>query len=392
MNQEKIGKFIAQLRKEKNMTQVQLAEKLGVTDRSISKWETGKCMPDLSLFKPLCEELGITINELLSGEKIEKELYQEKFEENIVNTIDHTNKKIGEKNFFTGAVLMVIGILITLIAVSIFPSESSWSSLYSVVGAVVAVIGFGKLTKKFGYFKRIAMISVFFVLFMSLLMALDYVNVVNNHQPPRFSTEQETRDNIIMYKTPLYNVFRINADTANEYYIVDKIKKYDIENVPATFLDEKKSGISNIAKYKSQYVGDNVNTADLIGSLPLSEYGFNLQIDTDTLGLTVNYYAADWYDSDYLYVQKGLVYNTVCIFLLIDNVRTVKYNFSGSSYEVSRDRAETCYPDYDQLKRGIEADEEIFREYVQCKIDDYEFTESMFKIMFEQENDRQEDT
>ena len=66
MDQERIGKFIAECRKERKLTQLQLAEKLGVTDRSVSKWENGRCMPDLSLMKPLCNELGITIN----GEKV----------------------------------------------------------------------------------------------------------------------------------------------------------------------------------------------------------------------------------------------------------------------------------------------------------------------------------
>ena len=94
MNQEKIGKFIAKLRKEKNMTQLQLSLKLGVTDRAISKWENGRGMPDLSLMKPLCNELGITINDLLSGEVIDKNNYQEKLEENILNTIDYTDEKI----------------------------------------------------------------------------------------------------------------------------------------------------------------------------------------------------------------------------------------------------------------------------------------------------------
>ena len=76
MNQEKIGKFISECRKKKKMTQEQLATKLGVTDKSVGNWENGRNMPDLSLFKPLCDELGITINELLSGEKISKEKYQ----------------------------------------------------------------------------------------------------------------------------------------------------------------------------------------------------------------------------------------------------------------------------------------------------------------------------
>ena len=94
MNQEKIGRFIAELRKEKKMTQVDLANKLGITDRAISKWENGRGMPDLSLLTPLCEILDVSINELLSGERLDKKNYQEKLEENIINTIDYTDKKI----------------------------------------------------------------------------------------------------------------------------------------------------------------------------------------------------------------------------------------------------------------------------------------------------------
>ena len=67
MNQEKIGKFIAECRKKKNMTQQELAEKLGVSDRTVGNWENGRNMPDLSLFKPLCTELDVSINELLKG-------------------------------------------------------------------------------------------------------------------------------------------------------------------------------------------------------------------------------------------------------------------------------------------------------------------------------------
>ena len=126
-------KVIAECRKEKNLTQQEVALELGVTDRSVSNWENGKNMPDLSLFKPLCEILGITINELLSGEKIEKEKYQEKFEENIVNTIEYTNKKIAKKNRLISEILLFFGLVLIFNAFSIFPSESSWGSIYSVM-------------------------------------------------------------------------------------------------------------------------------------------------------------------------------------------------------------------------------------------------------------------
>ena len=128
MNQEKIGKFISKCRKDKKMTQQELAEKLGVTDKSVGNWENGRNMPDLSLFKPLCDELDITINDLLSGEVISKEKYQEKFEENIVNTIDYSTKKINKYNNLIGILFVIFGLFISMTAIMIFPSESSWRS------------------------------------------------------------------------------------------------------------------------------------------------------------------------------------------------------------------------------------------------------------------------
>ena len=73
MEQDKIGNFIAKLRKEKNMTQQQLADKLSVTDRAVSNWENGRRLPEYSILKELCDILGISINELFAGEKIDKE-------------------------------------------------------------------------------------------------------------------------------------------------------------------------------------------------------------------------------------------------------------------------------------------------------------------------------
>lgn len=87
MNQSKIGKFISECRKSKGLTQSQLAEKFGITDKAVSKWETGKSMPDLSLFTPLCDLLGITLNELLLGEYIADENLKEKSNEVLLEVI-----------------------------------------------------------------------------------------------------------------------------------------------------------------------------------------------------------------------------------------------------------------------------------------------------------------
>lgn len=116
MNQEQIGKFISESRKNKNMTQEELAEKLRVSSKSVSRWENGRNMPDVSLFKPLCDLLDISINELLSGKKLDKKEYQDKLEENIVNTISYSNKKNTKKNNIIFSVIATILILIALLA------------------------------------------------------------------------------------------------------------------------------------------------------------------------------------------------------------------------------------------------------------------------------------
>ncbi len=90
MDQFKSGKFIAELRKSHGMTQLQLAEKLGVSDKTVSRWECGKGMPELSILMPLCEILEINVNELLSGESLTQESYSQKAEENMLNLIQTT--------------------------------------------------------------------------------------------------------------------------------------------------------------------------------------------------------------------------------------------------------------------------------------------------------------
>ena len=382
MNQEKIGKFIAKCRKEVKLTQYQLSEKLGVTDRAVSNWENGKNMPDLSLFKPLCEELGITINELLSGERLSSDVYQEKFEENIVNTIDYTNKRISEKNNLIGIILLVFGTLITLTAITIFPSESSWSSIYSVIGVIVALIGFSRFTRKFTYHKRFICNYGFFIVFIGLLFILDYVNVANNNQVPRFSLIKESGENMIIYRTPFYNVFRINRDTPNEYYIVDTKKVYTEESVPLTPFNRNNSGIDSIIKYQNKYIGNNSNIGNLISNLPLSEYGYVFEIDSSNLGLAIDYHITDWYINENLYLEKCLLYNSVSIFALIENVEYITYNFSGNNYRIERNKLEELYPKYNKIISDGVLNKNNFNKYVEQKVNDYDFVEKVFSSLF----------
>ena len=109
MDQIKIGRFIAAKRKEQKLTQVQLAEKLGITDRAVSKWETGKSLPDASIMLQLCGYLRITVNDLLSGEVVSMENYNEKTEKNLIEVI--RQKEEADKRLLT--IEIVIGLLST---------------------------------------------------------------------------------------------------------------------------------------------------------------------------------------------------------------------------------------------------------------------------------------
>lgn len=113
MDQIKIGKFIATARVAKKLTQEELAKEIGVTDKAISKWENGRCLPDVSLFKPLCKALDISVNELLNGEKDTKS----NKEDGYINYIKETNKKTKLKLIIT---ILVSTIILVLLLLSIY--------------------------------------------------------------------------------------------------------------------------------------------------------------------------------------------------------------------------------------------------------------------------------
>ena len=110
MNQTLTGKFIAHKRKEKNLTQEQLAEKLGVSNKTVSKWETGKCMPDYSVVKSLCKELDITLAELMDGESAAARSVRVYDDEQIMDLLRRTQELEKQKNLLYGILLLVMGI------------------------------------------------------------------------------------------------------------------------------------------------------------------------------------------------------------------------------------------------------------------------------------------
>ena len=124
MNQEKIGAFIADVRKKQGMSQKQLADMVGVTDKSVSKWETGKSLPEISKMESLCEALHININELLSGERLSEAVYPQKAEENMMNLIYQSEAKAAQAN--SVGIIVMIALSLLPIAFSVLYGRESF--------------------------------------------------------------------------------------------------------------------------------------------------------------------------------------------------------------------------------------------------------------------------
>ena len=158
MDQVKIGKFIAKCRKNNNLTQMQLAEKLNITDRAISKWENGKAMPDSGIMLDLCNELKISVNELLSGEVIKMDNYNEKAEENLLEMKkqkEEADKKMLKLEWVIGYISSIT--FLTLIFVASFIEMETWIRILLIVfGFFVFLIGMHnclKIEQTAGYYE-----------------------------------------------------------------------------------------------------------------------------------------------------------------------------------------------------------------------------------------------
>ena len=157
MDQIKIGRFISERRKLANLTQTQLAEQLGITNRAVSKWETGKAMPDASIMLPLCGILDITVTDLLSGEVIVMDHYQKELENKLVEVIkekEQADKRLLTMELVVG-ILSVIVLLVPILIGALVPM-AEWKRVVLVfAGLVPCVVGLcfaGKIEQVAGYY------------------------------------------------------------------------------------------------------------------------------------------------------------------------------------------------------------------------------------------------
>ena len=158
MDQIKIGRFIAEKRREQGLTQAQLAEKLSITDRAVSKWENGRTMPDSSLMLDLCKHLKITVNDLLNGEVVSMENYNEKLEKQLLEVIkqkEEADKRLLNLEWF----IIIISVLVLIVPILIagFVEMPDWQRvLIMVSGVIPCAFGFAysmKIEQHAGYYE-----------------------------------------------------------------------------------------------------------------------------------------------------------------------------------------------------------------------------------------------
>ena len=157
MDQIRIGNFIAQCRKAQNLTQRQLADELGISDKTVSKWECGNGLPEVSLMLPLCTALGITVNDLLSGERIAQADYQKKAEENMMELVRENaeNKKRLALSLICVAVTVIaVCALIALVALLALPTPARIALVaLALITAAAGVGAAAVLDARAGYYQ-----------------------------------------------------------------------------------------------------------------------------------------------------------------------------------------------------------------------------------------------
>ena len=177
MQQEKIGKFIAEKRKQKGLTQFQLAEKLSITDRAVSKWETGRSMPDSSIMLLLCEVLDMEVNELLNGEEIKDNDFDKKQKDLILELVkekENSDKKLLAVEFAVGILSVIVLLGFTFIAAFI-PMETWTRILLIALGFILGLSGIFvavKIEQVAGYYECAECGHKYVPTFSSVLFAM----------------------------------------------------------------------------------------------------------------------------------------------------------------------------------------------------------------------------
>jgi transcriptional regulator with XRE-family HTH domain len=226
MDQIKIGRFLKELRTGKQLTQESLAEKLGVSSKTVSRWETGCNMPDIGMLVELADFYGISITEIINGER-KSENMNEEVRETAVKMAEYSKHEVRNgKSKAVSITIIVFGLFVIISAFAVFPSDSSWGSIYSILGSIFLLCGVFILTKTRTrkITVRLATVLGLALLLFGVFSLTDYVGVAAYGQVPRFSYLSSYTSNLpnqIRHETLFYTVIQENPGTKEErVYIV----------------------------------------------------------------------------------------------------------------------------------------------------------------------------
>ncbi len=221
MDQVKIGSFLKELRKEKKLTQESLAERLGVSNRTVSRWETGSNMPDIGMLVEIAGFYDVSIPEIISGERKSGKMDQETRETAEAMAEYSRNEVKNGKRKAIGVLMAAFGVFVIVSALMIFPGESSWGSIYSFFGSVILTVGVyfiaGTLSVKRSV--RILAAAGCILLLFGVFSLSDYIAVRHFQQVPRFryETGYDSRNpDQLVHKTLFFTVIQKNPGKENE--------------------------------------------------------------------------------------------------------------------------------------------------------------------------------
>lgn len=220
MNQEKIGDFIMQVRKERKLTQKMLAEKLGVSDKTISNWERGKYMPDYSLVLPLCKNLNITVDELLSGQK--KEIIDtDGAIEGVISLVNH-NKK-GTK---LGYIIILVGLSFSIYSLTFMTQIlNAGLGLFSLLGLIISFYGYVLISRNYKTKRKIIFGILFVLAYILILIFFDLIGIINYNDNSKFSYNVGIKGDMKLSQSIFYDL--VDCDGSGYKIIFHKYNNYN---------------------------------------------------------------------------------------------------------------------------------------------------------------------
>ena len=220
MNKKKIGNIIKEKRENKKLTQTELAEILGVTNRTIINWEKGKCLPDYSLLLPLCNELNISISELITEDKESNTTI-----ELIIKYLDRNRNENIKEYHKIGKILLTGGIFLTVFSLLFIKPYNTGFNIFPIIGMLFAICGFSYINKKYKFKKRLLLKIIFIIIYITSLVTYDIYDVLINNTIPRYYTDGLSEKNFHYFETPLFDAY-ICLDKDKKFHIIPIETKY----------------------------------------------------------------------------------------------------------------------------------------------------------------------